>query len=138
MTIKNLRVAFAHAFNAAVLQRDAHKGDEKDIHHARVARTRFDNICDDTPDLDPQLRDQLATAISNADTDKIMVIVDTYGEGEHPIVQYIKGANTEIAELKQKLDELESHRDALIDQARYRGLSEERIAEVAHATNDPQ
>lgn len=138
MTIKNLRVAFAHAFNAAVLQRDANKGDEKDIHHARVARTRFDNICDDTEDLDPQLRDQLATAISNADTDKIMVIVDTYGEGEHPIVQYIKGANTEIAELKQKLNELESHRDALIDQARYRGLSEERIAEVAHATNEPQ
>ena len=138
MTIKNLRVAFAHAFNAAVLQRDAHKGDEKDIHHARVARTRFDKICDDTPDLDPQLRDQLTTAISNADTDKIMVIVDTYGEGEHPIVQYIKGANTEIAELKQKLDELESHRNVLIDQARYRGLSEERIAEVAHATNEPQ
>lgn len=138
MTIKNLRVAFAHAFNAAVLQGHAHKGDEKDIHHARVARTRFDKICDDTPDLDPQLRDQLATAISNADTDKIMVIVDTYGEGEHPIVQYIKGANTEIAELKQKLDELESHRNVLIDQARYRGLSEERIAEVAHATNESQ
>lgn len=138
MTIKNLRVVFAHAFNSAVLQGDANKGDEKDIHHARVARTRFDNICDDTEDLDPQLRDQLATAISNADTNKIMVIVDTYGEGEHPIVQYIKETNTEIAELKQKLDELESHRDALIDQARYRGLSEERIAEVEHATNDPQ
>lgn len=138
MTIKNLRVVFAHAFNAAVLQGDANKGDEKDIHHARVARTRFDNICDDTEDLDPQLRDQLATAISNADTDKIMVIVDTYSDQEHPIVQYIKGANTEIAELKQKLDRLESHRDALIDQARYRGLSEERIAEVAHATNEPQ
>lgn len=138
MAIKNLRVVFAHAFNAAVLQRDANKGNEKDIHHARVARTRFDNICDDTEDLDPQLRDQLATAISNADTDKIMVIVDTYSDQEHPIVQYIKGANTEIAELKQKLNELESHRDALIDQARYRGLSEERIAEVAHATNDPQ
>lgn len=138
MAIKNLRVAFAYAFNAAVLQGDANKGDEKDIHHARVARTRFDNICDDTEDLDPQLRDQLATAISNADTDKIMVIVDTYGGGEHPIVQYIKETNTEIAELKQKLDELESHRDALIDQARYRGLSEERIAEVEHATNDPQ
>ena len=48
------------------------------------------------------------------------------------------GVVADVVELKQKLDRLESHREALIDQARYRGLSEERIAEVAHATNEPQ
>ena len=58
---------------------------------------------------------------------------DAYGIDDHPIVANIKKLNAEILPLQQQLDELNSRRAAYIDEARAKGISEERITDIAHA-----
>ena len=122
-TVNHLDPVFAHAFNAATLREVADKNNnEQDIHIADMARIDFDAICDNTPNLDPRLRDKIATAIDNGNTDDIMIIAHTTGVEEHPVVQDINAIEAEILEQKNKLAELEAQRAALMDQARAKDI----------------
>ena len=130
----NLHPVFAHAFNAAYLSARAYKTEkEQDIYIAQIARADFDTICDDTPNLDPHLYDELVDAINDGTTGRIMLIGDTINVEEHPVIQEIKTTNAEILNLRNKLDKLETHRAALIDQAHTKGIDAQRIAKIENA-----
>ena len=122
-TATNLRPVFAHAFNAATLREVANENNnEQDIHIADMARVDFDAICDNIPNLDPQLRNKIATAIDNGSTDDIMLIAHATGVEEHPVAKDIKAIEAEILEQKNKLAELEAQRAVLMDQARAKDI----------------
>lgn len=122
-TVNHLDPVFAHAFNAATMREVANENNnEQDIHIADMARIDFDAICDNIPNLDPRLRDKIATAIDNGSTDDIMLIAHTAGVEEHPIAKDIKATDAEILEQKNKLAELEAQRAVLMDQARAKDI----------------
>lgn len=134
--INHLRPVFGSAFNAAILQEIANDRDTpEDTERAQTAHKRFHDTCDNI--VEPpakELRDELDEAITNADIPKLLVMSDAYGVDDHPIVANIKKLNAEILPLQQQLDELNSRRAAFIDKARAKGISDERIADIAHAT----
>lgn len=122
-TVNHLRPVFAHAFNAATLREVANENNnEQDIHIADMARIDFDAVCDNIPNLDPRLRDKIATAIDNGNTDDIMIIAHATGVEEHPVAKDIKAIEAEILEQKNKLAELEAQRAVLMDQARAKDI----------------
>ena len=124
MSNTHLDPVFAHAFNAATMREVANENNnEQDIHIADMARIDFDTICDNIPNLDPRLRDKIATAIDSGSTDDIMIIAHTAGVEEHPVAKDIKAIEAEILEQKNKLAELEAQRAALMDQARTKGIT---------------
>lgn len=123
-TVNHLDPVFAHAFNAATMREVANENNnEQDIHIADMARIDFDAICDNIPNLDPRLRDKIATAIDSGSTDDIMIIAHTAGVEEHPVAKDIKAIEAEILEQKNKLAELEAQRAALMDQAHTKGIT---------------
>mgnify|MGYP007116432157 CR=1 FL=1 len=123
MSNTHLDPVFAHAFNAATLREVADENNnEQDIHIADMARVDFDAICNNIPNLDPQLRNKIATAIDNGSTDDIMLIAHTAGVEEHPVAKDIKAIEAEIIEQKNKLAELEAQRAVLMDQARAKDI----------------
>ena len=123
-TVNHLDPVFAHAFNAATMREVANENNnEQDIHIADMARVDFDAICDNIPNLDPRLRDKIATAIDNGSTDDIMLIAHTTGVEDHPVVQDIKVIEAAILEQKNKLAELEAQRAVLMDQAHIKGIT---------------
>lgn len=134
-TMHHLRPVFSSAFNAAILQEIANDRDTpEDTKRAQTAHKRFHDTCDSI--VEPpakKLCDELDKAIIAADIPKLLIISDAYGIDDHPIVANIKKLNTEILPLQQQLDELNSRRAIYINEARAKGISDERIAEIAHA-----
>lgn len=134
-TVNHLRPVFGSAFNAAILQEIANDlNTPEDTQRAQNAHERFHTICDSI--VEPpakELRDELNEAITNADIPKLLVMSDAYDIDDHPIVANIKKLNAEILPLQQQLDELNSRRAAYINEARAKGISNERIADIAHA-----
>lgn len=135
-TMHHLSPVFGSTFNSAILQEIANDlNTPEDIKRAQIAYKRFHDTCDNI--VEPpakELRDELNEAVIAADIPKLLVMSDAYGIDDHPIVANIKKLNAEILPLQQQLDELNSHRSALIDEARAKGISDERIAEIAHVT----
>lgn len=135
-TVNHLRPVFGSAFNAAILQEIANDRDTpEDTKCAQTAYKRFHDTCDNI--VEPpakELRDELDEAIIAADIPKLLIMSDAYGIDDHPTVANIKKLNAEILPLQQQLDELNSRRAALINEARAKGISNERIADIAHAT----
>ena len=133
--INHLRPVFGSAFNAAILQEIANDlNTPEDTERAQTAHKRFHDTCDNI--VEPpakELRDELNEAIIAADIPKLLVLSDAYGIDDHPTVANIKKLNAEILPLQQQLDELNSRRAAYIDEARAKGISEERITDIAHA-----
>ena len=134
--INHLRPVFGSAFNAAILQEIANNRDTpEDTKCAQTAHEQFHTLCDNI--VEPpakELRDELNKAIIAADIPKLLVLSDAYGIDDHPTVANIKKLNAEILPLQQQLDELNARRAAYIDEARTKGISDERIADIAHAT----
>lgn len=134
-TMHHLRPVFGSAFNAAILQEIANdRNTAEDTQYAQNAREQFHTLCDSV--VDPpaeELRDELDKAITNADIPKLLILSDAYDIDDHPIVANIKKLNAEILPLQQQLDELNARRTAFIDEARSKGISDERIADIAHA-----
>lgn len=134
--INHLRPVFGSAFNAAILQEIANDlNTPEDVKRAQTAHKRFHDTCDSI--VEPpakELRDELDKAIIAADIPKLLIMSDAYGIDDHPIVANIKKLNAEILPLQQQLDELNSRRAAYIDEARTKGISDERIADIEHAT----
>ena len=135
-TMHHLRPVFGSAFNAAILQEIANDlNTPEDTKCAQTAHEQFHTLCDNI--IKPpakELRDELDKAIIAADIPKLLIMSDAYGIDDHPIVANIKKLNAEILPLQQQLDELNSRRAAYIDEARTKGISDERIANIAHAT----
>ena len=135
-TVNHLRPVFGSAFNAAILQEIAQdRNILEDTQCAQNAREQFHTLCDTI--VEPpakELRDELDEAIIAADIPKLLIMSDAYGIDDHPTVANIKKLNAEILPLQQQLDELNSRRAALINEARAKGISNERIADIAHAT----
>ena len=135
-TMHHLRPVFGSAFNAAILQEIAQdRNILEDTQCAQNAREQFHTLCDSI--VEPpakELRNELDKAIIAADIPKLLVLSDAYGIDDHPIVENIKKLNAEILPLQQQLDELNSRRAAYIDEVRTKGISDERIADIAHAT----
>ena len=135
-TINHLRPVFGSAFNAAILQEIANDRDTpEDTKCAQTAHEQFHTLCDNI--IEPpakELRDELDEVITNADIPKLLILSDAYGIDDHPIVANIKKLNAEILPLQKQLDELNSRRSAFIDEARAKGISNKRIADIAHAT----
>lgn len=134
--INNLRPVFGSAFNAAILQEIANDlNTTEDTQPAQTAHKRFHDTCDNI--VEPpakELRNALDEAIITADIPKLLIMSDAYGIDDHPTVANIKKLNAEILPLQQQLDELNSRRAALINEAHAKGISNERIADIAHAT----
>ena len=135
-TMHHLRPVFGSAFNAAILQEIAQdRNILEDTQCAQNAREQFHTLCDNI--VEPpakELRDELNEAIIAADIPKLLVLSDAYGIDDHPTVANIKKLNAEILPLQQQLDKLNTRRSAFIDEARAKGISNERIADIAHAT----
>lgn len=135
-TMHHLRPVFGSAFNAAILQEITNdRNTAEDTQYAQNAREQFHTLCDSV--VDPpaeELRDELDKAITNADIPKLLILSDAYDVDDHPIVTNIKNLNAEILPLQQQLDELNARRAAYIDKARAIGISDGRIADIAHAT----
>ncbi len=134
--INHLRPVFGSAFTAAILQEIANDlNTPENTQRAQTAHERFHDTCDNI--VEPpakELRDELDEAITNADIPKLLILSDAYDIDDHPTVANIKKLNAEILPLQQQLDELNSRRAALINEARTKGISDERIANIAHAT----
>lgn len=135
-TMHHLRPVFGSAFNAAILQEFANDlNTPEDTQRAQTAHKRFHDTCDSV--VEPpakELRNALDKAIIAADIPKLLVLSDAYGIDDHPTVANIKKLNAEILPLQQQLNELNSRRAAYIAEARAKGISNERIADIAHAT----
>lgn len=135
-TMHHLRPVFGSAFNAAILQEIANDlNTPEDTERAQTAHEQFHDTCDTI--VEPpakELRDELNEAIIAADIPKLLALSDAYGIDDHPTVANIKKLNAEILPLQQQLDELNSRRAAFIDEARAKGISNKRIADIAHAT----
>ena len=134
-TVNHLRPVFGSAFNAAILQEITNDlNTPEDTERAQTAHKRFHDTCDSI--VEPpakELRNALDKTIIAADIPKLLVLSDAYGIDDHPTVANIKKLNAEILPLQQQLDELNARRAAYINEARAKGISEERIADIAHA-----